>query len=186
MHRIVSGLAVAGAMAALLAGAFTDSASAAINWESCSEPALQEAGAQCGYVAVPLNYSDPTGAQIELAVSRIEHTSRDYQGVIVTNPGGPGGEGLNLNTYLIPVLQQEGFTGAADDYDWIGFDPRGVGASIPAISCEPNYEGPDRPSYVPYDHQLLDTWLSRSRRYAHDCGAAEPNAGAAPAEHDHA
>jgi pimeloyl-ACP methyl ester carboxylesterase len=173
VYRIVSAIAVVGAMAALLVGASPASASA-INWAPCSEPALQEVGAECGYLAVPLNYSDPTGAQIQLAVSRIEHTSSDYQGVIVTNPGGPGGEGLNLNTYLIPVLKQEGFTGAADDYDWIGFDPRGVGASIPAISCEPNYEGPDRPSYVPYNRQLLDTWLSRSQQYAHDCGSASP------------
>jgi pimeloyl-ACP methyl ester carboxylesterase len=174
LHRIVSAVAVAGAIAGLLAGASTASASGAIDWGACSEPALEEAGAQCGYVSVPLSYSNPRGPQIQLAVSRIEHTSRDYQGVIVTNPGGPGGEGLNLNTFLIPVLQQEGFTAAADDYDWIGFDPRGVGASIPTISCEPNYEGPDRPSYVPYSPQLLDTWLSRSQQYAHDCGAASP------------
>jgi len=160
-------------MAALLAGASSASATG-ITWGSCSEPALQEAGAECGYVPVPLSYSDPTGPQIQLAVSRIKHTSKDYQGVIVTNPGGPGGEGLNLNTFLIPVLQQEGFTGAADDYDWIGFDPRGVGASIPAISCEPNYLGPDRPSYVPYTRKLLSTWLTRSQQYAQDCGSASP------------
>ena len=79
--------------------------------------------------------------------------------MIVTNPGGPGGEGLDLNTYLIPVLQQEGYPAAAADYDWIGFDPRGVGASIPAISCDPNYFGPDRPNYVPLTRQLLQTWL---------------------------
>ncbi len=156
MHRIVSALAVAGAMA-LFGGASPAFASGPVSWGPCSEPGLQEAGAECGYVSVPLNYSDPGGTQIKLAVSRIEHTSSDYQGVIVTNPGGPGGEGLNLNTFLIPVLQQEGFTGAADDYDWIGFDPRGVGSSIPAISCEPNYLGPDRPSYVPFTHQLLQT-----------------------------
>jgi pimeloyl-ACP methyl ester carboxylesterase len=156
----------------LLIGASAASAKGTINWGPCSEPALKEAGARCGFLTVPLNYSEPNGAQIQLAVSRIKHTSSDYQGVIVTNPGGPGGEGLNLNTFLIPVLQQEGFTGAADDYDWIGFDPRGVGASIPAISCEPNYEGPDRPSYVPYSRELLNTWVSRSQQYAHDCGSA--------------
>ena len=174
LHRIVSAVAVASAMVALLVGASSASASGAINWGPCSEQALEEAGAQCGYLSVPLDYSNPNGPQIQLAVSRIQHTSRDYQGVIVTNPGGPGGEGLNLNTYLIPVLQQEGYNGAADDYDWIGFDPRGVGASIPAISCEPNYLGPDRPSYEPYSPQLLETWLTRSRQYANDCGSASP------------
>ena len=137
------------------------------------ESDLQAAGAQCGYLKVPLNYSDPTGPQIKLAVSRIEHTSsaKNYQGVIITNPGGPGGSGLDLNTFLIPVLQQEGFNGAADDYDWIGFDPRGVGSSIPTISCDPNYLGADRPNYVPWTPSLLATWETRSEGYASACAS---------------
>ena len=76
-----------------------------------------------------------------------------------------------MNVFLIPALQQEGYPAAAADYDWIGFDPRGVGSSIPAITCDPNYLGPDRPDYVPYTQQLLGTWLSRSQGYAHDCGS---------------
>ena len=97
---------------------------------------------------MPLDYSDPSGPQIQLAVSRIQHTSSaaDYQGALMTNPGGPGGSGLDLNVFLIPALQQEGYDAAAADYDWIGFDPRGVGSSIPTISCDPNYFGPNRPT----------------------------------------
>ena len=58
-------------------------------------------------LTVPLNYSDPTGATIKIAVSRIKHTSSaaKYQGVILTNPGGPGGSGLDLNTFLIAQLK---------------------------------------------------------------------------------
>lgn len=167
---------VAGASAATGRDATADDASAAsaIAWGPCSEADLQQAGAQCGYVSVPVDYSDPDGPQIQLAVSRIEHTSSDYQGVILTNPGGPGGSGLDLNTYLIPVLQQEGFGAAAADYDWIGFDPRGVGSSVPEISCDPNYFGPDRPSYVPTSLSLLDTWQTLSETYAGDCAAQGP------------
>jgi pimeloyl-ACP methyl ester carboxylesterase len=192
MQRVISIVAVVGTLGALLvtagaaaaatpasapaSAAATVTAAAAtdsIAWGPCSESDLQAAGAQCGYVSVPLSYSDPTGPQIQIAVSRIEHTSSaaDYQGVIITNPGGPGGSGLDLNTYLIPVLQQEGFTAAADDYDWIGFDPRGVGSSVPAISCEPNYLGPDRPNYVPWTSSLLDTWEARSEGYASACAS---------------
>ena len=182
MQRVVSTLVVVGALATLLATASSAAASArkapravaatqSINWGKCSESDLQAAGAQCGFVSVPLNYNDPTGPQIKIAVSRIEHTSsaKQYQGVIITNPGGPGGSGLDLNTFLIPVLQQEGFNGAADDYDWIGFDPRGVGSSIPTISCDPNYLGPDRPNYVPWTPSLLNTWETRSEGYASAC-----------------
>jgi pimeloyl-ACP methyl ester carboxylesterase len=120
---------------------------------------------------VPLDYSNPNGPQIQLAVSRIQHTSSNYQGVILTNPGGPGGSGLGLNPFLIAQFQADGYGDAAGDYDWIGFDPRGVGSSIPSISCDPNYEGPDRPNYIPFTHQLLTTWLSRSQGYANDCAS---------------
>lgn len=186
MQRVVSTLAMVGVLGGLLAAAGSAAAAAprtaavsaaaatqSIDWGPCSESDLQAAGAQCGYVSVPLSYSDPTGPQIEIAVSRIEHTSsaQDYQGVVVTNPGGPGASGLDLNAFLIPVLEQEGFTAAAGDYDWIGFDPRGVGSSIPTISCEPNYLGPDRPNYVPWTPSLLDTWEARSEGYASACAS---------------
>jgi len=184
MKRVMSGLAVAGAVVAMLAmpvSAIADPAGSpgtaasaqTINWGPCSEADLQAAGAQCGYLSVPLDYSNPTGPQIQLAVSRILHTSsaKNYQGVLITNPGGPGGSGLDLNTFLIPALRHEGFKAAANDYDWIGFDPRGVGSSIPTISCKPNYLGPDRPNYVPWTPSLLDTWESRSESYASACAS---------------
>jgi hypothetical protein len=95
-------------------------------WGTCSDPFLQQSGAQCGYVSVPLNYNDPGGPKIQIAVSRIEHTSSNYQGVMLMNPGGPGGSGLDLPAEVIPVLDQDGYTSTVADYDWIGFDPRGL------------------------------------------------------------
>lgn len=127
--------------------------------------------AQCGYLSVPLNYSRPHGRRIQIAVSRIRHTSKEYQGIILTNPGGPGGSGLDLNAFLVFALRQEGFNQAAGDYDWIGFDPRGVGSSKPAIRCKPNYFHPDRPYYVPQTKQLLNYWRSSSNAYAEACGS---------------
>ena len=38
---------------------------------------------------------------------------------------------------------------AGATYDWIGFDPRGVGASVPALSCDPDYSAGPRPPYDP-------------------------------------
>jgi pimeloyl-ACP methyl ester carboxylesterase len=137
-------------------------------------PGPPAANAQCGFLSVPLDYSNPHGQQIQLAVSRIVHTSDDYQGVLLTNPGGPGGSGLNLNVFLIGALQQEGLGSAAAGYDWIGFDPRGVGSSIPALSCIPNYFSPDRPNYVPLTSRLLSFWLAKSKSYARACASANP------------
>jgi pimeloyl-ACP methyl ester carboxylesterase len=171
---------ISGTAIALPTGAATASVTAAapaaghITWGKCAEQDLQKAHAQCGFLKVPLDYSHPGGAKISLAVSRIKHTSSasQYQGIILTNPGGPGGSGLDLNAFLIPALQQEGLTNgkaAANDYDWIGFDPRGVGSSKPALSCLPGYFGYDRPNYIPTSQTLVQTWLKRSKAYATAC-----------------
>jgi len=74
-----------------------------IQWSPCTDQILEAYHAQCGYVSVPLDYGQPKGAHIKIAVSKIKHTSSkaDYQGDILTNPGGPGGSGLDLNPYLI-------------------------------------------------------------------------------------
>jgi pimeloyl-ACP methyl ester carboxylesterase len=125
---------------------------------------------------VPLDYDNPAGQQIQIAVSRILHTSStgNYQGVILSNPGGPGQSGLNLPAFLIPALTGEGYTAAAADYDWIGFDPRGVGSSSPAISCDPNYFSADRPSYNPSTAALTNFWLNKAQSYAQACDNASP------------
>ncbi|MBQ0924833.1 alpha/beta hydrolase [Saccharopolyspora endophytica] len=141
---------------------------APIQWGPCESESLQKAGAECGKVSVPLDYADPAGEQIKLAVSRIKHTVPEdqYQGVMLVNPGGPGGSGLNLSVLGSYVPKN---AGAA--YDWIGFDPRGVGSSEPALSCDPNYFGYDRPHYVPTP-ELEKTWLERTESYAKACGNA--------------
>ena len=91
-------LPTAAASAASSAAASTSavaSSAAHIGWGTCSDPDLKKANAQCGFLKVPLDYRHPHGAKISLAVSRIKHTSpaSEYQGIILTNPGGPGGRG---------------------------------------------------------------------------------------------
>ena len=148
-------------------------ATASVAWGTCTEKALAQAGAKCGYLSVPLSYSDPRGPKIKIAVSRILHTSsaRNYRGIILTNPGGPGGPGLDLNMYLIGTLKADKLSAAAADYDWIGFDPRGVGSSVPALSCEPDYFSADRKSYDPATQSILTYWLGRTSAYDHACEA---------------
>ncbi|MCI2420581.1 alpha/beta hydrolase [Saccharopolyspora sp. K220] len=140
---------------------------APIQWGQCADEDLQKAGAECAMLAVPMDYADPAGEQVSLAVSRIKHTVPDdqYQGAMLVNPGGPGGSGLALSTLGASVPK-----GAGGAYDWIGFDPRGVGASQPALSCDPNYFSYDRPHYVPTTAELENTWLDRSEGYARACG----------------
>ncbi|MCO8275480.1 alpha/beta hydrolase [Actinoplanes sp. TRM 88003] len=142
---------------------------APVAWGVCADPRLQQIGAECGFVRVPLDYARPDGAKIELAVSRVKHSSseKDYQGVMLTNPGGPGGSGL-----IVPVLGRFVPGGVGADYDWIGFDPRGVGSSRPALSCDVNYTGYNRPDYVPTTRQIEQAWLSKAKAYAEACDKA--------------
>ncbi|MEQ3554254.1 alpha/beta fold hydrolase [Pseudonocardia nematodicida] len=138
-----------------------------ITWGTCRDAASAQAGAECGTLAVPLDHADPGGEQIRIAVSRIRHTVPDdrYQGPILVNPGGPGGPGVGLS--LLGSLVPEGAGGA---YDWIGFDPRGVGTSEPALSCDADYGGYRRPDYRP-ENGAVDAWLPRTRAYAQACAA---------------
>ncbi len=167
----LAGAATTGASTATAGAATAGAATSSIAWKACADKDLAQAGAKCGYLSVPLNYSRPHGAKIKIAVSRIQHTSnaKNYRGIILTNPGGPGGPGLNLNVFLIEALQADHLNAAAADYDWIGFDPRGIGSSLPALSCEPNYFSGDRESYDPTNRPILSYWLGRTKKYDRAC-----------------
>ena len=163
---VLSGLSVSATASAAPAKApeFTPKA---IQWGECDSPRLVQAGAKCGLLEVPLDYAKPNGEKIKLAVSRVKHKGPDssYQGPMLVNPGGPGGSGLIYAIFgdFVP-------NGGGDDYDWIGFDPRGVGASQPSLSCIPDYDGYNRPFYTPITPGLERTWLQRSKSYAQACG----------------
>ncbi|BCB74665.1 alpha/beta hydrolase [Phytohabitans flavus] len=140
-----------------------------ISWGICENPVLASRGAECGFVEVPLDYSKPDGTKIKLAISRIKAKSpaADYQGVMLTNPGGPGGSGL-----IWAVLGEFVPDGVGEDYDWIGFDPRGVGSSEPSLTCDTEYFGYNRPYFVPVTGSLEKTWLARTNAYAEACDRA--------------
>lgn len=123
---------------------------------------------KCATLTVPLDHDNPAAGEIQLAVSRIEaDPAVDYYGVMLTNPGGPGGPGL-----WMPALQSRIPAGAGKHYDWIGFDPRGVGDSVPALRCNSRYFDTDRPRFVPTTHKLMRFWRTKTDRYAARCGAS--------------
>lgn len=142
----------------------------AIQWAStCASAALNNAGAQCGTLTVPLDYNKPKGTKIKIALSRIKaKTSADQrQGIMLVNPGGPGGSGLGLSRLGASIPK-----GGGDPYDWIGFDPRGVGSSEPALACDGDFFGFNRPDYRPKTRKLEKFWWKKSNQYAKDCRKA--------------
>ncbi|MBD0741295.1 alpha/beta hydrolase [Streptomyces sp. CBMA152] len=110
-------------------------------WERCD--ADSPAAFQCATLKVPLDYSDPGGRTIDLAISRLKASSPESRrGVLLLNPGGPGGPGLTLPVDPAVTLSEN----VKRQYDLIGFDPRGVGHSSP-VGCgltddEQNMEHP--------------------------------------------
>lgn len=138
-----------------------------ISWSACTDATLQALNAQCGLLTVPLDYTHPSGTKIKIAVSEIKHTSSaaTYQGAVVVNLTNPGGSALSQSamSQLLP-------SAINSEYDWIGIDPRGVGASQPALSCDPTISSYDQPAFVPTSKAALSTWIKRSEDYAADCG----------------
>jgi pimeloyl-ACP methyl ester carboxylesterase len=176
MRRILAtaaalGLVLSGAVAAYAASDTPARGTAgypAIKWGACKESGLASAKAECGFLTVPLDYAKPDGTKIKLAVSRVKSTvpAHGRQGVMLVNPGGPGGSGRSLS-----VLGRYVPAGAGDFFDWIGFDPRGVGASVPALTCDADYLSYHRPPYVPTGAAIEKAWLKRAKGYAKDCAA---------------
>jgi pimeloyl-ACP methyl ester carboxylesterase len=132
----VASLATVFAPAVSQAGPPASSAqpSSSIRWEKCpadiSAVPIPE-GMQCGTLKVPLDYRDPDGRTIDLAVSRLPSKKPEKRrGVLLTNPGGPS-EGQSYPAFLVATgLPQS----VLDSYDVIGFDPRGIGRSTP-VTC---------------------------------------------------
>lgn len=125
-----------------------------ITWESCDSYAntsIERAAfalaptIECGRLKVPLNYQEPLSKTALVAVARVPARGEPI-GSLVINPGGPGGSGL-----FATAATASGASGAAarltESFDLVGFDPRGVGSSEPAIECVTDAEA-DRGEFV--------------------------------------
>src|SRR4051794_2893809 len=95
-----------------------------LTWRKCGK-------LECTTLRVPVDYSQPDGDQVGLAVSRRRATNPSKRiGSLIVNFGGPGDAGASTLA---------DFAGAYPDdirqrYDVVSFDPRGVGKSRP-VEC---------------------------------------------------
>ncbi|MFB6806285.1 alpha/beta hydrolase [Streptomyces sp. NPDC056387] len=138
-------------------------AAAALRWTGCATPRYPTL--QCASLKVPLDHDHPAGRQISLALTRVPHTAATSQGPLLVNPGGPGGSGRALAGFIASALPKD----VAAQYDVIGFDPRGVGKSEPALDCGPGHFTPVRPDSVPLDAQTEQANLDRVKSFAESC-----------------
>lgn len=96
-----------------------------IDWRTCQNVHT------CADVEVPLDYADPDGRTITIAIIRASATSGSPQGSLLVNPGGPGASGYDFVAESLSFAVGEPLR---RDYDVIGFDPRGVSRSAP-VTC---------------------------------------------------
>ena len=141
MH-VVGGALLVGALAACSAPAATSSTPIASPSSTPSPPAADLArfydqqlawsdcdGFECAALQVPVDYSDPAGQTLDIAVLR-RPASGDARGALVVNPGGPGSSGIEYARATSAIVTQD----VSDSFDIVGFDPRGVGDSSP-VTC---------------------------------------------------
>ncbi|MET8121118.1 alpha/beta hydrolase [Micromonospora sp. NPDC005291] len=175
---LVGALGLTGALVAVIPATAEESAEAkpvaGPQWAACPDsvvmPPTVQVPVQCAKLPVPLDYRDPDGTQIEIMVSRIASTNPEKRrGVLLLNPGGPGGTGLDQPGFLI----SRGLpTSVTDSYDLIGMDTRGVGHSSP-VSC--GFTADDAywsniPPYAP-DHAAVTRQAKIAKDVAERCAA---------------
>lgn len=122
---------------------------------------------ECGYVVVPMDAKDPSAGNLALAVAR-GLASGVAQGSMLLNPGGPGGEGLWMATMGASFPELDG------SFDFIGFDPRGVGVSVPYARCIDDEDRDaqfNRSYYGLTRSQIEELAHDDAEAYADDCFA---------------
>ena len=141
---------------------------------------------QCGNLIVPLDYAEPDGQTISIALTR--HPAEvpgDRIGSLVIEPGGPGVSGVDDMANELSALT----SGLLDDFDIVMFDPRGVDRSDP-VTCGETPGAPPAalPDPVPTTPSAQAATIAGFRQYAADCekasGTVLPYVGSVDAARD--
>lgn len=107
-----------------------------VTWSAC-----EKSGFDCAQVSAPLDWNDPGRGKVTLALIRHRASGGAPLGTIFTDPGGPGESGY---AFVRDSSSYGVGSDAAQRYDVVGFDPRGVGRSS-AVTC---FDAADMDSYL--------------------------------------
>ena len=134
-----------------------------LDWKSCAQYF------ECAWLYVPFDYSRPAWRRFALPVVKLPAAGPGKRiGSLVINPGGPGGSGVQ---YALGARTGEFTQAVLDRFDIVGFDPRGVGNSVPAVHC---MTGPQLDKFFatddsPANSAQLAAVVSESKLYASQC-----------------
>lgn len=136
-----------------------------VDWQRCGDN-------WCGSVSAPMDWFSAGTESIDLAVT-VAPATGERRGAILYNPGGPGASGAEyVQQYADYLLRPE----VREQYDLVGFDPRGVGSSTP-VSCygDPQelydwlWEIPEGPQPEPLSDEDLQRQLADAQRLGESC-----------------
>jgi pimeloyl-ACP methyl ester carboxylesterase len=133
-----------------------------LDWQDCG------GGFECATAEVPRNYARPHGPTLEIAVTRLPAQDPENRiGSLFVNFGGPGGEGVST----VQAFGAELFASLNDRFDIVGFDPRGVGQSVPAIDCQVDQEtmGLYAQPFTTPENLVVSALVDRSLSYIRSC-----------------
>jgi pimeloyl-ACP methyl ester carboxylesterase len=137
-----------------------------LEWEACgATPEAEAADVECARAPLPLDYDDPEGEQIEIAVGRVPAADPAQRiGSLFFNFGGPGGPAVDY----VQAAGAGVFAPLNQYFDIVAFDPRGVGQSTPAIDCElpPASGSPSLPTPLDID---VDAVVADAQDYVDAC-----------------
>jgi pimeloyl-ACP methyl ester carboxylesterase len=125
--------------------------------------------AQCGFIAVPVDYNnleDPDADTAALAMIRFPAT-KEKIGSLVVNPGGPGESGIEAAIGMVATVPKR----VRERFDLVGFDPRGVASSRPAVWCNSD-EDNDRLRTLPqvdYSPAGVEQIENETKEYVQRC-----------------
>ncbi len=169
--RLLSSRALRRALAAALvccgvAATPAAAAPASVAWSKC----FANFGAfECGTVQVPLDYDEPAGARISIALVRQPATDPQRRiGSLFLNPGGPGGSGVDFTVFAGPSLYTPEVRAR---FDLVGFDPRGIMRST-ALRCfgtPRQWEPALTPFAFPTTSEEEQTWIAAQRHMNDAC-----------------
>lgn len=123
-----------------------------------------DSGFDCGALEVPIDWDNPYGEKIQLAMLRHNATKPEQRiGSLFFNPGGPGYSSVPYIEGAVQLFGDE----VSDRFDIIGLDPRGVGISSP-IKCDPEYYN-QRVSLWPSNQIEFDALVNKYAKFGESC-----------------
>ncbi|TSA46938.1 MAG: alpha/beta hydrolase [Actinomycetales bacterium] len=136
------------------------------HWSSCYD------AFECSSIKVPIDYNNIATGSFTLQILRHRATDASNRiGSLVVNPGGPGASGFDYAYNAESIVSKA----VLERYDIVGFDPRGVGKSVP-IHClndketDASYASDSKPDSA----QELAQLVQQAKTYVAKCEANTP------------